>query len=115
MPVVHFVNEKKEIEVPRGANLRKEALKAGIRLYPGVHRLLNCHGFAQCGSCRVRILKGQEHASRMRFFEKMRLRVSMAFIGNEETMRLSCQTQVMGDMTVETKPPLDLYGENFFS
>ena len=30
MPKVVFTNEKKEIEVPQGANLRKEAMKAGI-------------------------------------------------------------------------------------
>ena len=29
MPVVKFVKETKEIQVPQGANLRKEALKAG--------------------------------------------------------------------------------------
>jgi hypothetical protein len=30
-------------------------------------------------------------------------------------MRLACQTRVMGDMTVENTPELNLYGENFFS
>ena len=29
MPKIVFVNEKKEIEVPDGANLRQEARKAG--------------------------------------------------------------------------------------
>ncbi len=41
--------------------------------------------------------------------------VSLAYIGNEGKMRLACQTKVNGDITVETKPPLNLYGENFFS
>ena len=45
MPKVVFVNEKQEIEVPPGANLRKEAIKAGIQLYSGPHRYLNCRGF----------------------------------------------------------------------
>ena len=45
MPSVKFVNEKKTIEVPEGANLRKEALKAGVELYPGIHSIsFNCHG-----------------------------------------------------------------------
>jgi 3-hydroxyacyl-CoA dehydrogenase len=35
MPKVVFVNEKKEIEVPQGANLRTEAAKAGIEIYKG--------------------------------------------------------------------------------
>jgi ferredoxin len=115
MPIINFVNEKKEIQVPEGANLRTEALQAGIQLYPHVHQLLNCHGLGQCGSCRVLITRGIENASPMGIVEKLRLKVSFAHIGHEDTMRLSCQTRVMGDMTVQTRPPLDLFGENFFS
>src|SRR5207249_2336358 len=33
MPKVTFVNEKKEIEVPAGSNLREEAAKAAISVY----------------------------------------------------------------------------------
>jgi hypothetical protein len=40
---------------------------------------------------------------------------SMAFVGNEDTMRLSCQVSVHGDIEVETGPKLNLFGENFFS
>ncbi|MCH7751962.1 MAG: ferredoxin, partial [Planctomycetes bacterium] len=40
---------------------------------------------------------------------------TMAFLGNEDTMRLACQVTVHGDMEVETGPELDLFGENFFS
>jgi hypothetical protein len=29
-------------------------------------------------------------------------------------MRLACCVKVHGDMTVDTKPEIDLYGENFF-
>ncbi len=115
MPVVKFVNEKKEIEVPEGANLRQEALKAGVNLYPGIHKYLNCRGFAQCASCRVLITQGQENAGSKGILEKARLVCSFAYIGHEQTMRLACQTQVLGDMTVETQPPLNLFGDNFFS
>jgi len=115
MPIVNFVNEKKQIEVPAGANLRKEAIKAGVNLYPHIHKFLNCHGLSQCAACRVLITKGLDNASPMGMIEKMRLNVSMAYIGNEGNMRLSCQTQVQGDMDVVTKPPLNLFGENFFS
>jgi ferredoxin len=115
MAVIKFVSEKKEIQVPEGSNLRKEALRAGVELYPGINKVLNCHGFGHCGSCRVLITKGMENASPMGFMERMRLKFSMAFIGNENTMRLSCQTVVNGDIEVQTKPPLNLYGENFFS
>ena len=115
MPVVNFVNEKKQVQVPEGANLRKAALEAGIPLYPGVHKFLNCRGFAQCAACRVLITKGMENASPMGLMEKLRLKWSFVYIGNEDTMRLACQTKVEGDMDVVTQPPLNLFGENFFS
>jgi ferredoxin len=137
MPVIKFIKENKEIEVPDGANLRKEAIKAGVNVHQGfngfgagINKYVNCHGLAQCGTCRVRIVKGMEHASKMGFVEKLRFRCpiptpvtpgaidplpAMAFLGNEDTMRLSCQVTVHGDMEVETGPELDLYGENFFS
>ncbi len=53
MPKVVFVNEKKEIEVPAGSNLREEARKAGLQLYAGFSRYLNCLGHGLCGTCRV--------------------------------------------------------------
>jgi ferredoxin len=137
MPVIKFIKEKKEIEVPVGANLRKEAIKAGVNTHQGVNgfgasinAFANCHGFGQCGTCRVKIVKGMENASPMGVVERSRLKwpvptpvtplafdplPAMAFIGNEATMRLSCQVTVQGDMEVETGPELDLFGENFFS
>ena len=115
MPTITFASEKKEIQVPAGANLRAEALRAGVQLYPGVHRFLNCHGLGQCGSCRVLITKGMENVSRKGLLESARLAVSLAYIGNEQKMRLACQTKVEGDITVETRPPLNLFGDNFFS
>jgi len=39
MPKVKFIKEKTEIEVPEGANLRAEAVKAGIQVYPGVKQV----------------------------------------------------------------------------
>lgn len=115
MPTITFANEKKEIQVPDGANLRRETLQAGVALYPGIHKVANCHGLGTCGSCRVLVTKGMENTSSMGVFEKARLGVSLAYIGNEETMRLSCQTRVHGDITVTTCPPANLYGDNFFS
>ncbi|MEX2168890.1 MAG: ferredoxin [Pirellulales bacterium] len=129
MPIVKFIKEKKEIEVPTGANLRKEAIKAGINVHQGVNgfgasinKVLNCHGFGQCGTCRVKIVKGMDSTSPMGTIEKIRFKVpfpdplpSLAYLGNEDTMRLACQTLVMGDMEVETGPELNLFGDNFFS
>ncbi len=129
MPIVKFVNENKEIEVPEGANLRKEAINAGVNTHQGfngagasINKVLNCHGIAQCGTCRVKITKGIENASTMGMLEKARFYnplpdplPCLAYIGNEDSMRLACQVKVMGDMEVETGPEIDLFGENFFS
>lgn len=115
MPIINFVNEKKQVQVPEGTNLRKAAQQAGVQLYSFPHNIVNCHGFSACGSCRVLIRKGADHASRMGVMEKVRLNTSLAYIGHESEMRLACQTTVEGDMDVETRPPLNLFGENFFS
>ena len=115
MPTITFTNEKKEIQVPAGANLRKEALQAGVNLYPAVNKVVNCHGFGTCGTCRVLVTKGMENTSPKGLIESGLLAVSLAYIGNEETMRLACQTRVNGDITVTTCPPVNLYGDNFFS
>jgi ferredoxin len=129
MPLVKFIKENKEIDVPHGANLRQEAIKAGINVHQGVNgfgaainKVLNCHGIGQCGTCRVLITKGMENTSPMGVVEKIRFynpvpdpMPCMAFIGNENTMRLACRTKVLGDIEVETGPQLNLFGENFFS
>ncbi len=118
MPKVVFVNEKKEIEVPAGANLRQEALKAGIELYPGPAKYLNCRGFGLCGTCRVLVKSGAENLSPKTLIEKLNLNLhpltALAYIGNEDAMRLACQTRVNGDCSVATTPALNLYGENFW-
>jgi ferredoxin len=137
MPVIKFVKEKKEIRVPAGANLRDEALKAGIRLNcilagvsegidrctESISQVFNCHGFGLCGTCRVKITAGMENTNPMTQRERLKFKYlplpdpipMLAYLGNEDTMRLACMTRVNGDITVESKPALNVYGENFFS
>jgi ferredoxin len=118
MPSVKFINEKKTIEVPEGANLRKEALKAGVELYPGVHRYLNCRGLRQCASCRVMIKKGKQNVSRPGLIERLRLLAGpityFARIGHEDDLRLACATKVLGDIEVETQPAVNWHGDRFW-
>ena len=112
MAKVKFVKEKKEIEVPEGANLRDEALKAGIEIYPGINRVINCLGHGTCGTCRVLILNGTvKNTSSRTFIEKIRFKFSFLNIGDEEEMRLSCQTRVLGDIEVFTKPGFNWTGK----
>ena len=90
----HQIREREERNPgARRVEPSQEALRAGVGLYPGINKVLNCHGFGHCGTCRVLITKGMENASPMGFMERMRLKLSMAYIGNEDTMRLACQTE----------------------
>ena len=132
MPVIKFTKENKEIEVPEGAVLRTEAIKAGINLNCGVNgyganvnKLLNCKGFGMCGTCRVLINQGIENTNKMTNREWLKFKAvpvplpdpipCLAYVGNEETMRLACMTKVFGDIEVESSPDVNLFGENFFS
>lgn len=136
MPIVKFVKEKKEIEVPAGANLRAEAVKAGINLNQGVNgmgesvnKVLNCTTLTMgicsgaCGTCRVLITKGMDNTNKLTFREWMRFKVpfdpnpipALAYVGHENTMRLACCTTVQGDIEVESGPEMNLFGDNFFS
>ncbi len=120
MPVINFVKEKKKVEVPEGANLRKEALKAGVQIYSGLHQVLNCRGLGQCASCRVKIVKGAEtNVNKKGLFEKMRLILGpltfFARLGSEKELRLSCKTKVTGDIDVETHPGINWHGEKYWA
>ncbi len=118
MPKVVFVNEKKEIEVPAGANLRTEAKKAGISVYKGIDKYLNCLGFGLCGTCRVLVKSGMENLSPKSVMERINLNAHpltmFAAIGHENEMRLACQVAVNGDCTIETTPAFNMDGENFW-
>jgi ferredoxin len=104
MPKVVFLNEKKEIEVPEGANLRLEAKKAGVNVYSGLATYLNCFGHGTCGTCAVLIKKGMENLSKPGRMERFTLWRMLKSIGKEDEIRLACQVQVNGDCTVETHP-----------
>jgi len=124
MPIVKFVKEKKEIEVPEGANLRAEAVKAGINVNYANCNTLSCGVFSGlCGTCRVLVTKGMEHTNPLTMRERLKFKSvltpdpipALAYVGHEDTMRLACCTTVHGDIEVETGPELNLFGENFFS
>ncbi|GIW92007.1 MAG: ferredoxin [Pirellulaceae bacterium] len=132
MPIIKFVKENKEVEVPVGTNLRKAAIRAGINLNCGlngfgasINKYLNCKGHGMCGTCRVLITKGMENTNPMTKREWYQFKQPfhippdpipcLAFIGHEDTMRLACMVRVNGDIEVESCPPVNLFGENFFS
>jgi ferredoxin len=114
MPKVVFLPDKKEVEVPQGANLRLEARKAGVEIYRGIDRWLNCRGNGLCGTCRVLVKKGMENLSPRGALERFKLATMMSAIGHEDEMRLACRVSVQGDCTVEVRVPLNLSGDNFW-
>ena len=117
MPKVTFVNgkDKTVIEVPAGANLRAEAQKAGVVLYPGPAKYFNCRGMGTCGTCKVVVQQGLDNVGPKALKERVRLAMMpFATIGHEHDLRLACQCTVNGDCTVETKPTVDFAGENFW-
>jgi ferredoxin len=118
MPKVTFVKEKIDLEVPAGSNLRQEARKAGIEVYKGIERYLNCRGLGLCGTCKVLVKKGMENLNKKTFMERVNMNTHpltmLAALGHEDELRLACQVQVNGDCTIETTPAFNWSGENFW-
>src|SRR5215475_776162 len=114
MPKVTVVNQKKEIEVSAGANLREELRKNGVEVYPGMARYVNCFGHGQCGTCKILVKSGMENLSSKGMMEKFTLFRMLSAIGHEDEMRLSCQCTVNGDCGVEVQPEMNVSGETFW-
>ena len=98
MPTINFVNEDKSVEVMEGTNLRRAALENGIDLYKLVAKMMNCGGAGQCGTCIVNVTEGSALLSDRTPPEQRKLK------RKPDTYRLACQTKVMGDISVRTKP-----------
>jgi len=101
MPTVEFLNAGKKVDCGQYANLRKVALLHDIPVYKGIDETVNCQGNGLCGTCVVEVVEGADHLSPMTRREKLRLK------GQAANRRLSCQCQVMGDVTCVTSPALD--------
>ena len=118
MPKITFVKEKKTIEVEPGTVLRTAAMHNGIEVYSGIHKVLHCPGWGQCGSCKVLITRGEDNVSKPGLWERFRMFAGPLLffwrIGNEKKLRLSCQCRVNGDIEVETTPTGNWHGERFW-
>jgi len=93
MPTVQFAGET--VECPEGANLRTVLLRARLPLYNGVARAIHCRGFGTCGTCAVRI---EGEVSEPTAVERWRL--GFPPHDAESGLRLACQCNVLGDVTV---------------
>ncbi|HEY4643925.1 MAG TPA: 2Fe-2S iron-sulfur cluster-binding protein, partial [Bacteroidota bacterium] len=108
MAVITFLREGKKLDVPAGANLRKVALKAGISVYRGKDVVLNCRGNMLCGTCRVEVLDGKSTTPRSALEEFILRGRFLIARKMPETLRLSCQVAVNGDMSVRTAPAIEI-------
>lgn len=93
MPKVTAQNQTFECSV--GANLRKVLLANDIDLYNGKSKIINCRGIGSCGTCAV-MITGEVSPSNWRD----RTRRALPPHDSNNNLRLACQTQVFGDITV---------------
>jgi len=106
MPAIHFLTDRKSIDVLPGTNLRKAALRGGVQLYNPLHRLLHFNlalgpVSLPCSSDVVEIVDGKGVNPRTPEEEKL---IAGRLIKRKvtPTMRLACQVQVNGDISVRT-------------
>jgi uncharacterized 2Fe-2S/4Fe-4S cluster protein (DUF4445 family) len=85
MKKVTFEPDKIEVIVPEGTTLLEAAVKAGVRL------VVSCGGTGVCGTCKVRIEKGEVETERT-------ARLSDAEFARG--IRQACQSRVLGDLVV---------------
>ena len=78
-----------------GANLRVVLLRARLPLYTRVARALHCRGRGSCGTCAVRV---EGPVTDPTAIERKRMRFPPH--RPERGLRLACQCNVMGDLTV---------------
>ncbi|WP_134669784.1 2Fe-2S iron-sulfur cluster-binding protein [Halorussus marinus] len=93
MPTVEFRGER--IDCEAGAALRDVLLDAGLSPHNRTSEWVNCRGHATCGTCAVEV-RGE--VSEMNADERRRL--SLPPHSLDSGLRLSCQTEVRGDVRV---------------
>ncbi len=93
MPTVRF--RGREIECAEGRLLRDVLCEAGESPHNGRADLLNCRGHGTCGTCAVSL---EGTVTEPTSIERRRL--SIPPHDPDAGLRLSCQTRVLGDVTV---------------
>ncbi len=100
MPKVYFQKEVREIEVPKGSNLRKVAIANGISVDREQFFGVSCPGIGVCGVCKVWVRELEPKATNPRGF--MERGMFMRFF--DGWRRLACLVRVDGDIDVWTSP-----------
>jgi 2Fe-2S ferredoxin len=100
MPIVKYVNEGKEVEVPIGASILQASQEGGL---PEGYA---CGGVCACSTCHVYVKKGAELLSEMQDDENDIL--DKAF-DVRSTSRLGCQARIEKDGVVEVEITRESY------
>ncbi len=98
MPIVRIDGTDQQIEVGKGANLRRSLHLHGLTPHSGVEHYANCRGLGLCGTCWVEIVEGEEALSPPTKMEQ--LPTSPFKKTGVKGRRLSCQTRVFGDCVI---------------
>jgi ferredoxin len=98
MPIISYVRENVQVEVPEGDTVRYPALEKDVPVYCGLWKFLNCHGNGMCGTDRVSV-SPSTNTNPLTFMEKILLRNDLK---KNPNLRLACQVRVYGDVSVET-------------
>ena len=99
MPIITYVRENVQVEVPEGDTVRYPALEKDVPVYCGLTKFANCHGNGFCGTDRV-VVSPASNTNPLSFTEKIFLRNDLK---KNPNMRLACQVRVFGDVSVETQ------------
>jgi len=102
MPKVTFEREQIVVDAQKGSTLLDVAEKAGVDVFRGMWTGLHCKRITGwCNRCKVWVKPEAPNAvNPPTAKEKMPLRLNGRVSG---TMRLACQVQVLGDVTVHTR------------
>lgn len=93
--MVKVLAQGKTITCNQGRNLREVLLENGIDLYNGGSTVINCRGIGTCGTCAVEI-GGEISEANWRD----QTRRSLPPHSPTRNLRLACQTQVLGNISV---------------
>lgn len=93
MPKITFEKERIQVLVPMHANLREVAVANKIPIYSGLAQIANCKGNGRCGTCQVEI---QGPTKPRNAIEEHKLK-------DKPNLRLACQVEVLGDLSVKTQ------------
>jgi ferredoxin, 2Fe-2S len=93
MPKIDFAKKNRSsFIVEEGSKLMQALLAQNVPVAS------SCHGEGVCSKCRIQIIQGKENLSEPNETEKFLLERNQISAGQ----RISCQTQVFGDIVIDT-------------